>query len=126
MIDLDQTERRTQATGTVIAKVVEQIQREENEWFRLAGGHTGPIGDALDAARLRLVEAGIQLRLVSLLVAELRAAREAAAIIPPDRLRLLADWLDIHDDLQQHDGVREVQDDLRRLAAAYDKVTGGK
>ncbi len=109
MIDLDRTERRTQDTGTAIAKVVEQVQREENEWFRLAGGHTGPIGNALDAARLMLVEAGIQLGLVSPLVAELRAARKCV-----DRVRAHV----LNDEIY----CARCMETL----VAYDKVTGGK
>jgi hypothetical protein len=60
--------------------------------------------------------------------AELRAAREVAGVIPPERLRLLAHWLDLHDDMRQHQGIREAQKDLRRLAAAldaYDQATQG-
>jgi len=75
MLDLDRAQRRATGTGARVEEVVQQLQCAENEWFRLAGGHEGPIGSAIDAARLTLVEAGIVLADAPALIAEVRAAR---------------------------------------------------
>jgi hypothetical protein len=59
------------------------------------------------------------------MAAELRVARPVVEKAPPaERLRMLADWLDLYDDFRDYEGRREVQADLRAWAdarATYDQ-----
>lgn len=59
---------------------------------------------------------------VTALEAERDEWKSAASIVDPVRFRWLADWLDKYD--ADHEGVRgdDVQNDLRTLAAALEKL----
>lgn len=56
-------------------------------------------------------------------VERLRKVTEACP--SSERLRLLADWLDLHDNDRRYRGPREVQDDLRKFADAVDALDLG-
>jgi len=53
-------------------------------------------------------------------IERLRKFRDAS--LSSERLRLLADWLDLHDNKREYRGPRGVQDDLRRFANAVDAL----
>ena len=69
---------------------------------------------------LQTAEGAIQDRITERDAALKRIAELEHALPPADKLRILADWLDVYDDSRRLAGECEAQSDLRRWADAID------